>query len=81
VAVHTGPRVRPFGSFYLSINGAIAHYDFVQKTSQTVKAGWLYGTAITAAYLTPIGPAELSVMASSKSEGLRLYFNFGFPFK
>ncbi|WP_416437920.1 patatin-like phospholipase family protein [Phnomibacter sp. MR] len=81
IALHTGPRVRPFGSFYLSFQGAIAHYDFVQKASFSSKPNWLYGTALTAAYLTPIGPAELSVMASSKSEGLRLYFNFGFPFK
>ena len=81
VAVHTGPRVRPFGSFYLSMQGAVARYNFVQKSSQQVNAGWLYGTALTAAYLTPIGPAELSFMASSKSEGMRVYFNFGFPFK
>jgi hypothetical protein len=81
IAIHSGPRVRPFGSFYVSIQGAVAHYDFVKKTSFLNKADWMYGTALTAAYLTPIGPAELSLMASSKSEGLRLYFNFGFPFK
>ncbi|MCU0335316.1 MAG: patatin-like phospholipase family protein [Chitinophagaceae bacterium] len=80
-AVHLGPRVRPFGNFYLSLAAAALHQGFVKKTSEIRTASWALGSALTAAYLTPIGPAELSLMASDQAKGLRVYFNFGFPFR
>jgi outer membrane translocation and assembly module TamA len=40
-----------------------------------------WGTGITVAYDLPIGPIEFTMMFSNKTQGLRTYFNFGFPFR
>jgi outer membrane translocation and assembly module TamA len=56
-------------------------YDFIPKAKQTLSQKWILGSGLTVAYDLPIGPVEFSLMVSSKTGGLRSYFNFGFPFK
>lgn len=77
----TGPRLKPFGSLYLTLLGSVLTYDFIPKAQQTLSQQWVVGTGISIAYDLPIGPIEFTLMVSSKTEGIRSYFNFGFPFK
>ena len=78
--LQAGPRFNPFGSLYLSLQGGVLTSGFVRKTGGQ-DSRTLYGGALTLAYLTPIGPAEISVMGSSETSRPRFYFNFGFPFR
>lgn len=82
ISVQTGPRYNPFGGLYVSLNGGLMTYDFVQKSSlPNMTQQWLASIGLTLAYDTPIGPVSFTMMSSSKTEGLRTYFNLGFPFK
>jgi NTE family protein len=80
-SAQAGPRVKPFGNFHITLQGGLLYYDFIEKSTTNIKPASLMGGGLTFAYLTPIGPAELSFMASGKTDGVRIYFNFGFPFK
>ncbi len=82
ISLQTGPRYNPFGGLYVSVNGGLMTYDFVSKSSlPNMTQQWLAGIGLTLAYDTPIGPVSFTMMSSSKTEGLRTYFNLGFPFK
>lgn len=80
-SAQTGPRLKPFGNFHITLLGGMLVYDFVRKSNLGKGTSTVAGGSVTFAYLTPIGPAELSFMASDRTDGVRVYFNFGFPFK
>lgn len=82
VSLQSGPRYNPFGGLYVTFTGGVMTYDFIKKNiASYTEQQWLLGTGLTFAYDTPIGPLEFTMMSSSKTEGLRLYFNLGFPFR
>jgi NTE family protein len=81
ISLQTGPRVNPFGGLYVSLTGGAMTYDFIPKANLNRSTQWLLGGGFTLGYDTPIGPVEFTLMASSKTEGMRSYFNLGFPFK
>jgi NTE family protein len=81
ISLQTGPRYNVFGGLYLSLTGGVMTYDFVKKADLNRSQQWVMGGGMTIAYDSPIGPVEFTLMASNKTEGLRTYFNLGFPFK
>jgi NTE family protein len=80
-AVQTGLRYNPFASFYATAQIGYLTYDFVKKNVDGGRTESAWGTGITVAYDLPIGPIEFTMMFSNKTQGLRTYFNFGFPFR
>lgn len=80
-AAQAGLRYNPFGSLYVTAQGSALAYDFIQKTSRPVESKWLFGGGLTLAYDLPIGPIEFTLMFTNKTQGMRSYFNLGFPFK
>ena len=78
--LQTGPRFNPFGNLYVSLQGGVLTSGFVDKTVGQERRT-LVGSSLTLAYVTPIGPAEISVMGTTETSRPRFYFNFGFPFK
>lgn len=80
-AVQTGFRYNPFASFYATVQVGYLTYDFVKKNIGGGPTASAWGTGLTVAYDLPIGPVEFTMMFSSKTQGLRTYFNFGFPFR
>jgi hypothetical protein len=78
--LQTGPRFNPFGNLYFSLQGGVLTSGFVDKTVGQERRT-LVGSSLTLAYVTPIGPAEISVMGTTETSRPRFYFNFGFPFK
>ncbi len=80
-AVHTGPRYNPFNNFFITLQGSLMAYDFVQKNASAPSVKWVTGSGLTLAYDLPIGPIEFTLMYTGATGGLRSYFNFGFPFK
>jgi NTE family protein len=81
LAAQTGARYNPFGKVYASLVGSVLTYDFISKESIPVTPKWVVGTGLTLAYDLSFGPIELTLMISNKTQGLRTYFNFGFPFR
>ncbi len=80
-AVQTGFRYNPFASFYATVQVGYLTYDFVKKNIGGGPTASAWGTGLTVAYDLPIGPVEFTMMFSNKTQGLRTYFNFGFPFR
>jgi hypothetical protein len=80
-AVQTGLRYNPFASFYATAQIGYLTYNFVKKNVGGEPTASAWGTGITVAYDLPIGPIEFTMMFSNRTQGLRTYFNFGFPFR
>lgn len=80
-AAHLGLRYNPFGGLYATLVGSTLVYDFISKNNQPAVNKWVVGSGLTLAYDLPIGPIEFTLMLTNKTQGLRTYFNFGFPFK
>ncbi len=80
-AAHTGLRYNIIAKAYATLVGSLLSYDFIKKENTSATTKWIIGTGLTLAYDLPIGPIEFSLMMSNKTNGLRAYFNFGFPFK
>ena len=81
LAAHTGARYNLFGRVYTTLVGSVLTYDFISKSNTTNTTKWVVGAGLTIAYDLQIGPIELTLMMNNKSNGLRNYFNFGFPFR
>lgn len=80
-AIQTGFRYNPFASFYATAQAGYLTYDFIRKTLGPATSQDLWGAGLTLAYDLPIGPIEFSIMFTDKTQGMRTYFNFGFPFR
>ena len=76
-----GLRFKPFGSLYVTAQGSAMAYDFVKKSSMPENSKWLFGGGVTLAYDLLIGPIEFTLMFTNRTQGMRSYFNFGFPFR
>ncbi len=75
-----GYRYNLFNNFYLQWRSNVAAYDFLARKTTTGDSHFLSGHALTAAYMTVIGPIEFSLMHGDQSRGFRTYVNIGFNF-
>ena len=80
VALQLGYRYNLFNNFYLQWRSNAAVYDFVNRKINGTSAHFLSGHALTASYMTVIGPIEFSLMHGDQSGSFRTYVNIGFNF-
>lgn len=78
-ALSLGVRYEPLSNLFITLRADGAAHNFVSKRTMRVP-DFLSGAALTAAYNTPIGPLELSVMYSPDSGKVGTYINFGLKF-
>lgn len=81
VATRFGLRWNVLSDAYVTFNGNVLCYDFINKSPVGNKTSWISGTGLTVGYNLPIGPFEYTVMYGGKGVGWSTYLNFGFPFK
>jgi outer membrane translocation and assembly module TamA len=55
-------------------------YNYIPRKNFDADTKFLSGHALTAGYLTAIGPVELSVMYGDQAGKLRAYVNIGLHF-
>jgi NTE family protein len=79
-SLQLGYRFELFNSFYLQWRSNAMVYDFIKRNNSGQTSSFLSGHAITAAYMTAIGPVEFSVMHGDQSGDFRTYVNIGFNF-
>jgi len=79
-SLQLGYRYELFSNFYLQWRSNAMVYDFIKKENSGQKSSFLSGHALTAAYMTAIGPVEFSLMHGDQSGGFRTYVNIGFNF-
>ena len=69
-----------FDKLYLAWRSNIMAYDFVARKDAEAVGRFLSGHALTASYLTAIGPIEFSAMYGDQSRKLQAYVNIGLSF-
>jgi NTE family protein len=78
-ALSVGLRHEVINNLFMTLRADGAAHNFISERSLRVP-DFLSGAALTAAYNTPIGPLELSVMYSPDSGNVGTYINFGLAF-
>ncbi|GAB4488865.1 MAG: patatin-like phospholipase family protein [Saprospiraceae bacterium] len=79
VALSLGLRRELMNNLFVTLRADGATHNFISRREMNVP-DLLSGAALTAAYNTPIGPLELSVMYSPESGKVGSYINFGLVF-
>jgi len=75
-----GYRYELYPQFYLIARENIGVYNFLNIQDQPVTPHFISGSALSAAYDSPFGPIEFSVMYSDQSKVVLGYVNIGFNF-
>jgi outer membrane translocation and assembly module TamA len=79
-ALQLGYRYNLFNNFYLQWRSGVGVYDYLSHKATSTTTHFLSGHAITAAYMTVIGPIEFSLMHGDQAGSFRTYVNIGFNF-
>ncbi|MCW5921065.1 MAG: patatin-like phospholipase family protein [Saprospiraceae bacterium] len=79
-ALSVGVRQEILGNLFATLRADGAAHNFISRREGLQAPDFLSGAALTAAYNSPIGPLELSVMYSPESGRVGTYINFGLAF-
>ncbi len=80
VALQIGFRHEFFSNFFLYWRSNAMVYDFINRKVLNNKTSFLSGHALTASYLTPVGPIEFSLMYADQPGEFSTSVNIGLAF-
>ncbi len=79
-SLQLGYQYELFEKLYLTWRSNIMGYDFIARKNSEASGRFLSGHALTAGYLTAIGPIEFSAMYGDQSRKFQAYVNIGLSF-